>query len=74
MFRKSAALKKRRNRFIFLLATLGVINVAGSNMFYLSQYTYESLSMSVPIEPLRSRLGAVNGSNAGLLGYLEAQG
>ena len=52
LFRKAAALKKRRNRFIFLLATLGVINVAGSNMFYLSQYTYESLSMSVPIEEI----------------------
>lgn len=26
----------------------------------------------VPIEPLRSRLGPVNGFNAGLLGYLEA--
>lgn len=52
LFRKAAALKKRRNRFIFLLATLGVINIAGSNMFYLSQYTYESLSMSVPIEEI----------------------
>jgi type IV pilus assembly protein PilM len=28
--------------------------------------------ISVPVEPLRSRLGAVNGFNAGLLGYLEA--
>jgi len=52
LFRNAAALKKRRNRFIFLLATLGVINIAGSNMFYLSQYTYESLSMSVPIEEI----------------------
>jgi hypothetical protein len=52
LFRKAAALKKRRNRFIFLLVALGVINIAGSNMFYLSQYTYESLSMSVPIEEI----------------------
>jgi hypothetical protein len=52
LFRKAAALKKRRNRFILLLATLGVINIAGSNMFYLSQYTYESLSMRVPIEEI----------------------
>ncbi|MEO8099590.1 MAG: hypothetical protein ABI811_17965 [Acidobacteriota bacterium] len=28
--------------------------------------------MDIPVEPLRSRLGAVNGYNAGLLGYLEA--
>ena len=28
--------------------------------------------LSVPNELLRSRLGPVNGSNAGLLGYLEA--
>ena len=30
--------------------------------------------ISVPTETLRSRLGAVNGYNAGLLGYLEAVG
>lgn len=52
LFRKAAALKKRRNRFIFLLATLGIINIAGSNMFYLSQYIYESLSTSVSIEEI----------------------
>src|SRR6266436_8578323 len=52
LFRKAAALKIRRNRFIFLLATLGVINIAGSNMFYLSQYSYESLRMTVPIEEI----------------------
>ncbi len=28
--------------------------------------------MAVPVEPLRSRLGAVNGNNAGLLGYLQS--
>jgi hypothetical protein len=52
LFRKAAALKKRRNRFIFLLATLGVINIVGSNMLYISQYAYESLRMSVPIEEI----------------------
>jgi hypothetical protein len=52
LFRNAAAFKKRRNRFIFLLATLGAINIAGSNLFYLSQYIYESLSMSVPIEEI----------------------
>ena len=52
LFRKAAALKKKRNRFIFLLATLGVINVAASNMIYISQYTYESLRMSVSIEEI----------------------
>src|SRR6266851_3779583 len=52
LFRKAAALKKRRNRFIFLLATLGVINIAASNMIYISQYSYESLRMSVPIEKI----------------------
>jgi hypothetical protein len=52
LFRKAAALKKRRNRFIFLLATLGVINIAASNMIYISQYTYESLRMSVSIEEI----------------------
>jgi hypothetical protein len=52
LFRKAAALKKRRNRFIFLLATLGVINIAASNMVYISQYTYESLRMSVSIEEI----------------------
>jgi hypothetical protein len=52
LFRKAAALKKRRNRFIFLLATLGVINIAASNMIYISQYSYESLRMSVPIEEI----------------------
>jgi hypothetical protein len=30
--------------------------------------------LTIPIEPLRSRLGPVNGFNAGLLGYLEAVG
>ena len=29
-------------------------------------------SLRVPVEPLRSRLGPVNSSNAGLLGYMEA--
>jgi hypothetical protein len=52
LFRKAAALKKRRNRFIFLLATLGVINIAASNMIYVSEYSYESLRMSVPIEEI----------------------
>ena len=28
--------------------------------------------MSLPVEPVRSRLGAVNGNNAGLLGYLQS--
>jgi type IV pilus assembly protein PilM len=28
--------------------------------------------ITLPVEPLRSRIGAVNGFNAGLLGYLEA--
>jgi type IV pilus assembly protein PilM len=28
--------------------------------------------LTVPVEPLRSQLGAVNGFNAGLLGYLES--
>jgi type IV pilus assembly protein PilM len=28
--------------------------------------------ITVPVEPLRSKIGAVNGFNAGLLGYLEA--
>jgi hypothetical protein len=52
LFRKAAALKKRRNRFILLLATLGVINITASNMIEISQYTYESLRMSVPIEEI----------------------
>jgi hypothetical protein len=52
LFRKAAALKKRRNRFIFLLATLGVINIAASNMIYISQYSYESLRTSVSIEEI----------------------
>ena len=52
LFRKAAALKERRNRFIFLLATLGVTNIAASNMIYISQYTYESLRISVPIEEI----------------------
>jgi hypothetical protein len=52
LFRKATALKKRRNRFIFLLATLGVINIAASNMIYISQYSYESFRMSVPIEEI----------------------
>jgi hypothetical protein len=52
LFRKAAALKKRRNRFIFLLATLGVINIAASNMIFISQYSYESLRMSVSIEEI----------------------
>jgi hypothetical protein len=52
LFRKAAALKIRRNRFIFLLATLGVINIAASNMIYVSQYSYESLQTSVSIEEI----------------------
>jgi hypothetical protein len=52
LFRKAAALKKRRNRFICLLATLGVINIAASNMIYISQYSYESLRTSVSIEEI----------------------
>jgi len=28
--------------------------------------------VTVPVEPLRSQRGSVNGFNAGLLGYLEA--
>jgi len=28
--------------------------------------------MQIPVEPLRSRIGAVNGHNAGLLGYLQS--
>jgi hypothetical protein len=52
LFRKAAALKKRRNRFIFLLATLGVINIAASNMIYISQYSYESLRTNVSIEEI----------------------
>ena len=28
--------------------------------------------ITLPVEPLRSKIGAVNGFNAGLLGYLEA--
>jgi len=28
--------------------------------------------LQVPLEPIRSRFGAANGSNAGVLGYLES--
>jgi hypothetical protein len=28
--------------------------------------------LQIPVEPIRSRLGAINGQNAGLLGYLQS--
>ncbi|MEP7355471.1 MAG: hypothetical protein ABI824_19755 [Acidobacteriota bacterium] len=34
---------------------------------------FDPPQMDIGIEPLRSRFGPVNGSNAGLMGYLEAQ-
>jgi hypothetical protein len=52
LFRKAAVLKTRRNRLVFLLATLGVINIAASNMIRISQYVHESLRMSVSIEEI----------------------
>lgn len=52
LFRRAQALKGRRNRFIFLLATLGVINVAALNLIEITGYTYESLRMRVSIEEI----------------------
>jgi hypothetical protein len=50
LLNKRAALMKRRNRFIFLLATLGIINIAASNTIYISQYLHGQLRTDVSIE------------------------
>jgi hypothetical protein len=52
LFRRAKALKRRRNRFIFLLATLGAINIVASNMIEITEYSYYSLRTSVPIEEI----------------------
>lgn len=47
-----------------LLCGFGDLEAAATHQF--------QNEMSIPVEPLRSRIGAVNGHNAGLLGYLQS--
>lgn len=46
-----------------LLCGFDGLEAAASSQFH--------AEMGIPVEPLRSRIGAVNGQNAGLLGYLQ---
>ena len=52
LFRRAAALKEKRNRFIVLLAGLAVINIAASNLLSISEYLHQKLHISVHIEEI----------------------
>jgi len=52
LFRRAAALKEKRNRFIALLVGLAVINIAASNLLSISEYLYQTLHITVHIEEI----------------------
>lgn len=52
LFRRAAALKEKRNRFIVLLVGLAVINIAASNLLPISEYLHQKLHISVHIEEI----------------------
>jgi len=52
LFRKAAALKEKRNRFIVLLVGLAVINLTASNLLSISEYLHQKLHISVHIEEI----------------------